>query len=93
MSIEGTVTIPKQVMARRVGEEVVLLDLLTGTYFGLDPVGSRVWDLLAAGHSLAQVSGVVIDEYDVTPEAFGKDLEALLRDLQARGLIAIKTAT
>lgn len=90
MGIDSKVTIPKQVMARRVGEEVVLLDLMTGTYFGLDPVGSRVWELLGAGHSLAQVSSHVQEEYEVTAEAFQKDLEALVQDLVARGLVSIE---
>jgi len=92
MDIDGKVTIPKQVMARRVGEEVVLLDLVTGTYFGLDPVGSRVWELLSAGQTLAQVLNTVLDEYEVSPETLKLDIQALMQELLARGLVAIETA-
>jgi len=37
------VTVPPHVIARRVGEDTVILDLASGTYFGLDPVGARIW--------------------------------------------------
>ncbi|MBK9987508.1 MAG: hypothetical protein IPP21_11335 [Betaproteobacteria bacterium] len=42
MNLSDKVTIPTQVMARTVGDETVILDLASGTYFGLDPVGAHV---------------------------------------------------
>ena len=39
MKLSDKVGIPPQVMARTVGDETVILDLASGTYFGLDPVG------------------------------------------------------
>ena len=39
--------IPEDVVSREVGGEAVLLNLATGTYFGLDGVGTEIWNLLA----------------------------------------------
>lgn len=43
MKLSISVAIPAQVLARRVGEEIVILNLESGVYFGLDPVGARIW--------------------------------------------------
>jgi len=49
MNLSDKVTIPAQVMARTVGDETVILDLASGTYYGLDPVGARIWQLMSEG--------------------------------------------
>ena len=40
------VRVPQDVFFQEVEDEVVLLNLQTGMYHGLDKVGSRVWGLL-----------------------------------------------
>ena len=40
MNLSDSLSIPSQVMARTVGDETVILDLASGTYFGLDPIGA-----------------------------------------------------
>ena len=42
MTLSDKVYISPQAMARTVGDETVILDLASGTYFGLDPVGARM---------------------------------------------------
>jgi hypothetical protein len=49
MNLSDKVSIPTQVMARTVGDETVILDLANGTYYGLDPVGARMWQLMSEG--------------------------------------------
>ena len=46
--------IPEDVVSREVGGEAVLLNLATGTYFGLDGVGTEIWNLLAREGHLSQ---------------------------------------
>ena len=55
MNLSDKVTIPTQVMARTVGDETVILDLASGTYYGLDPVGARMWQLMTDGQTLAAI--------------------------------------
>lgn len=77
------------VVARAVGEESVLLDLESGTYFGLDPVGARMWQLIESGKSLAQVCDIVFEEYDVTREVLEQDTLALAGDLLEKKIISL----
>jgi len=89
MNLSDKVTIPPQVMARTVGDETVILDLATGTYFGLDPVGARIWALMEEGKTLAEVCERMLDEYEVTREQLEQDTLRLAEELAGQGLIAV----
>ena len=91
MNLSDKVTIPPQVMARVVGDETVILDLANGTYYGLDPVGARIWQLLAEGQSLVQVCEAMLAEYDVTREDIERDVAALGQALLDKNLVNIGT--
>lgn len=89
MNLSDKVTIPTQVMARTVGDETVILDLASGTYYGLDPVGARIWQLLADGKSLGEVCDVMFGEYDVAREVLEGDILRLTEELNAKGLVSL----
>jgi hypothetical protein len=89
MNLLDKVTIPAQVMARQVGEETVILDLASGTYFGLDPVGGRIWQSMSEGRTLAEVCAAMLAEYEVTPEDIERDVLRLAEELRAKQLIDI----
>lgn len=88
MNLSDKVAIPAQVMVREVGEETVILDLANGTYYGLDPVGARIWQLMAEGQTLVQVCDVMLAEYDVSREDIKRDVLALLETLLERQLVS-----
>ena len=87
--MSDTVTIPAELMARSVGDETVLLDLASGTYYGLDPVGARVWQLMSEGKPLSTVCDLMLAEYDVARDALEADMLRLLGELQAKGLVSV----
>lgn len=87
MKLTDRVRVPQEVLARQVGGETVMLDLAKGAYFGLDPVGARMWQLLAEGKTLVEVCDAIVEEYEVSRDAVERDLLALLDDLKAHGLI------
>ena len=89
MNLSDIVTIPPQVMARLVGDETVILDLVSGTYYGLDPVGARIWQLMAEGKALASVCETMVDEFDVHREALERDVLHLTKELLDKGLVNI----
>ncbi len=80
-------TIPPHVMARQVGEESVMLDLANGTYFGLDPVGARIWQLLGEGKTLAETCDAMVEEFEVSREDLERDVTRLVEELAAQGLL------
>jgi hypothetical protein len=88
MNLTDKVAISPQVMAKQVGEETVLLDLNSGSYFGLDPIGTRIWFLLATGKTVGEACEALLGEYEVEPRRLQGDVSNLLDALIAQGLVA-----
>ena len=76
-----------QAIESSVGDETVLLNLENGTYYGLDPVGTRIWALLKEGHSPAAIGPLLVAEYEVEAEVIENDLRRFLTDLKEHGIV------
>jgi Coenzyme PQQ synthesis protein D (PqqD) len=79
--------IADDVVFRDLAGESVLLDLGTGTYFGLDAVGTRLWHLLKEQGSTAAAIATLQREYDVDERRLQQDVEVLISRLLAKGLL------
>ena len=89
MDADKKLTIPDHVMSRQVGDETVILDLGSGTYFGLDPVGARIWQLFTDGQPLQAVVTTLLDEFDVDEARLRVDVDTLVNELVTRGLVVV----
>jgi hypothetical protein len=89
MNLPTVVAIPPEVMARQVGDETVILHLGSGNYFGLDPVGARVWQLLTEGKKPAEICDGMLSEYDVERADLERDVARLLQELVDHGLVTV----
>ena len=86
-------SVPEAVLAREVAGETVILDTAAGIYFGLDAVGTRVWQLLTEGRPLGAVEAVLVEEFEVSRERLRRDLHALVGDLLDQGLLTRHSAS
>jgi hypothetical protein len=89
MNLNQTVVLSPEVISQQVSGETVLLDLDSENYFGLDEVGTRIWQLLQETGQLQVVYDTLLAEYAVAPEQLLQDLEKLLSEIQAAGLIRL----
>jgi hypothetical protein len=69
--------------------EAAILHLGRGAYFGLDPVGARIWQLLQAPRRVMEIRDALLAEYEVEPGRCEGDLLALLHDLARHGLVDV----
>lgn len=69
------------------GEEVVILDLASSSYLGLDDVGATVWSALAERCTVGELEALLSDAYEVDPAELRTDLRSFLTDLIDRGLV------
>ncbi|HEY7187509.1 MAG TPA: PqqD family protein [Vicinamibacterales bacterium] len=83
------VAINPSVIYRELSGEVVLLNLQSGVYYGLDTVGSRIWQLLMESRGLDEVCAIMLDEYDVDPDTLRADVETLVGELSDKGLVMV----
>jgi hypothetical protein len=82
---------PRQI-STAMGAEQAILQLDSGKYFGLNPVGARVWQLLAQPRTVSEVLATLLAEYEVPAERCRADLLALLHKLHAAGLLVVPPA-
>jgi hypothetical protein len=80
---------PGQVSSTVEGEAVIL-NLETGVYYGLNPVGAWVWETIQTPTSVAQIHERLLAEFEVESERGEQDLMALLEDLVKAKLIEVK---
>lgn len=81
-----------QVLCRELSGEAVLLNLESGVYYGLDPVGTRIWTLVTRQQPLASVCAVLLGEYEVSADVLAEDVRALVADLCVKGLLLRRPA-
>jgi len=72
-------------------DELVILDLRDGVYYGLEDVGAQIWALLQEPTSVAAIREAIVAAYDVDPARCERDIRALLSELANRGLVQIVT--
>jgi hypothetical protein len=70
--------------------EVAILNLTNGVYYGLDPVGARIWNLIQTSETVNEVREALMEEYAVEPDRCEQDLLTFLQELAAEGLIEVK---
>jgi len=87
LSITDAVCVPNDVIFRELNGEAVILDLHKGTYFGLNSVGMRIWQLCEQHGSLRQVWEAMQREFDASGEALQSDLLTFVNQLSAKGLL------
>ena len=87
--MKRSIKIQPDVLSQTVDNEVVLLDLKNESYFGLNEVGARLWQLLQEGNDLEQVYAIIGNEYDVDAVALQQDLDKLVDDLVKAELLQV----
>jgi len=90
ISLTDSLCVGADVVFRQLDDEAVLLNLQTGSYFGLDPVGTRIWLLIIQHGSLARILEAMVAEYAADPEVIERDLLELSRQLCTKGLADLK---
>lgn len=86
------VRLPEEILFQEVDGGTVLLNAVNGEYYGLNEIGTRIWERLQQGQSPAELVDSLLQEYEVSPELLGRDVGRFLEHLQTRGLIEIQDA-
>ena len=90
LSLDHTFAISKDAVFRDLDGEGVILDLASGKYFGLNPVGARIWQLVEQHGGLRAVHDHLCREYDALPDVLEGDLLKLLAELEQARLVEMR---
>jgi hypothetical protein len=89
ISLDSVVVASRDQVSCSLEDEVAIVHLKAGVYYGLDPVGARIWELIATPRSVRAVRDALLAEYQVDTERCGDDLITLLRTMADAGLVDV----
>jgi len=87
LDINTKFVIAKNVVSQEIDGETVLLDMDGENYFGLNAVGTRVWQLLQEPNTLENIFATLIIEYNVEASQLRADLDEIVDRLHTAGLV------
>jgi hypothetical protein len=92
LSIRSVVIAAPDQVSCPLGEESAILNVRSTVYYGLNPVGARVWNLIQQPTTVRELRDTLAGEYEVELENCERDLLDLLEKLRAEGLIEVREA-
>jgi Coenzyme PQQ synthesis protein D (PqqD) len=76
-------------VAATIDGDVVLLSVRAGSYFGLNAVGTEIWDLLAESRRVGDIVDRLSQSYDVDRDTMTRDVTTFLNSLIERRLLRV----
>ena len=92
LSVHSIVVAASEQVSCPLGEESAILSLKNSVYYGINPVGTRVWSLLKQPRSIEELRDTLLKEYEVDAELCERDLLNLLEKMRSEGLIEVRGA-
>ena len=83
------IQISADALSQEIGGETVILDLASSTYFGIDEIGTLIWQMMKAGKSLQAIHADILSQYDVDPAMLEKDMLGFVEQLKSAGLVSV----
>jgi hypothetical protein len=89
MTIDSIVVVADKVVSCDLDGEAAILDLKDGIYYGLDPVGAKIWNLIQKPIILKEIIKIILDEYDVNKDQCTNDIFELIEELLDNRLVKV----
>lgn len=90
VALDARVRRRPDVLSRELEGETVMVELTGGAYYGLNAVGTRVWELIGDGTTVRAVLAALLEEFEVDPAVAQCDVLALLEQLAEKRLVALE---
>lgn len=88
---ESTVVRSESHLSATLDDEAVLLDSKSGMYYGMNEVGTRMWEQLESPTSIAELRRMLTAEYDVDEDIVDSDIREFILDLVEADLVELRT--
>jgi len=87
LSPDSLVRVSSNQVYSQLGNEVAILELDRGVYYGLNDTGSFLWNLMQKPVRVNEMSAALVEEFEIDAETAEQDLLRVLADLRDAGLI------
>lgn len=79
-----------EVISGKLEDQIVMMDIEKGKYFSMNPVATRVWELLEEPSSAGELCNKLLDEFEVSKEQCYDEVLELLGKMKELDLLEIK---
>lgn len=76
-------------LCSKLGAELVMMNLKTGDYLGLNEVSSDIWDLLKQPGTAEDIINGLLQQYEVSQEECEKQTLECLNKMVEQGMISL----
>ncbi|MBI5459355.1 PqqD family peptide modification chaperone [Methanobacterium sp.] len=90
LSRSSKIVVNKDVVSCDLGGETAMLDMKEGVYYGLNEIGTVIWELIQNPITLLEIIDKILEEYEVDEETCYADTVELIKEMEKNGLVAIK---
>jgi hypothetical protein len=87
---QARAVVPSHVVFRRLAQETVLLNVDTGRYHGIDPIGARFFEVMRERPTLSHAAELLAAEYRQPLEQIQNDLAAFCGQMEGYGLVELQ---
>ncbi|NJD90496.1 MAG: lasso peptide biosynthesis PqqD family chaperone [Geobacter sp.] len=89
ISLESTISQIDDIVASDIEDEKVMMSIEKGEYFGLEPIGSRIWEMMATPVKVSAIIDAMLNQYDIDRQTCENDVLKFLSELNDAGIIRI----
>ena len=87
LSINTTLERNSEMIHANIDNETILMSLTNGEYYGINNIGSKIWELLENSMSIGELIENLTTIYDITKEQCETDIVCFLTDMQEKEII------
>ena len=90
VTLETTIQRSQELLASNIGDEVVMMSIENSAYYGLDPVGSKIWEMISEPMRVSDLCEQLMERFDVSAEQCQADVLKFLNEMYDEGMLQVK---
>lgn len=90
LAAESLISAHPEQLSSELDGETILLQMNSGLYYGLNEMGAAIWGMIQSPKTFQEIQSDLLESYEVSAEVCKQEVEKLLSELHAAGLIEVK---
>ncbi len=90
LNIQSEISRADDLIASQMEDEIVMMSITNGKYYGMNNVGSAIWNLLEQPSKVSDICSKLVEEYEIDEPTCEKEVLAYLEQLLDQQLIVVK---
>ena len=87
MDLSTKLTRSESIVFTALDDTIVMMDVDEGHYYELDPIATRIWELIDEGATVGAICDALVEQYEVDPQECQQDTMEFLKQAAERRLV------